>query len=113
MNIYELKLEIEKKLGLSGLSDEGKIEVINDLTENILLNVSIALLPLIPEDARAEFDTVRESGDPEASMAFFSKYIPDFKERAGTVVLQTIEEYQQIMGLPVKSPGVDSGLIAA
>lgn len=116
MNTYALKQEIEKRLGLGGLSAEGKLEVVNELTANILLNVSIALLPRIPEDARAEFDTLREAGDMDATMTFFTKHIPDFSERAEAVVTQTIEEYRTLMGfgpIPAPSSAFASELIAA
>ena len=112
MNVYALKQEIEKKLCLGGLSEEGKATVLTELTGNILLNVSIALLSRIPEEARAEFDTLRQGEDMEALMAFFTKHIPDFADRAGDVAAQTIEEYRQIMGLTPAPSSVEAGLLA-
>lgn len=64
--------------GIDGEPDETKAYLVDQLLENIAGRVFLEAGRVIPEDKRAEFNTLAESGEPDAIADFLAPYISDF-----------------------------------
>jgi hypothetical protein len=65
------------ELGLDGMSPDAQAEFLEVIGTNILLNVTIEIIKLLPHEARPQFESYIESGDVNGLRQFLLPYIPD------------------------------------
>ncbi|PIR46565.1 MAG: hypothetical protein COV07_03610 [Candidatus Vogelbacteria bacterium CG10_big_fil_rev_8_21_14_0_10_45_14] len=97
MNTYALKQELEKHLGIDELTEAGRAEIVEGLTENMILAIMAEVLPRIPEDARPEFEKLQSEGDTEGVLAFYAKHVPDFQTIMQETASQVVLEYRALL----------------
>ncbi len=77
MNNNELRDILVAELGIGELPAEAQEEIVSKLGEIILKSVTVAIFEKLPQEARAEFETITASGDDERVQEFLAKNIPD------------------------------------
>jgi len=95
----ELRKIILKDLKIDFLKPEIQDEILAKLGENIIKRISLVVLEALPEEARAEFDNISQSGDQEKMQQFLKAQIPDFEKLIYETIKKTIEEYKMLAGI--------------
>ncbi len=77
MDNKELRDILIAELGIGELPLEAQNEIVSKLGEIILKSVTVAIFEKLPQEARAEFEAITDSGDNERVQEFLAKNIPD------------------------------------
>ncbi|PIR58075.1 MAG: hypothetical protein COU71_00560 [Parcubacteria group bacterium CG10_big_fil_rev_8_21_14_0_10_38_31] len=97
MQQEEIKNTLIEELGLSSLSDENKDIVISKFGENLLKRVTAIALSKLPEEARAEFESLSQEGDNDKMHNFLKAKIPEVEELIQTEIKEGIAEFKNIV----------------
>lgn len=81
------------ELGLSGLPEGKKIELLSQMTESVLKRITIAVLEKLSTQDAEEFEKLRESEDPERIDKFLKEKIPNYE----TMVRDIISDFKNEM----------------
>jgi len=99
MDITKLKENIEKELGLTGLPDAVKNEIVAMLGENCLKRASLAILERLTDGGRAEFEKIAQSGDYEKASKYAAAAIPDFENFIKGEISAEIADFKRRSGV--------------
>lgn len=93
----QLKQELLQELGLEGLPEEKRAELLTAMTESLLKRITVRILEELSEEDREDFDTIRESNDPEQIREFLTNRIEGYDEMVDGVVSDFKEEMKANM----------------
>jgi len=112
MDTNNIRQKIEELLGLDLLAPEGKEMVISDLTENIMMNIALEVFSRLPDNAKAEYEKLKEAGDSDGVVKLFTDNIPEFEKIVNEAIERTINEYRDLMGLVPSNVDMKPSLLA-
>jgi len=93
----EIKNTLIEQLGLSSLSEENKDIIISRFGESLLKRIVAVTLEKLPEEARAEFDTLSMEGDNDKMHDFLQSKIPGVEELIQVEIKKGVEEFRDIV----------------
>jgi DNA modification methylase len=81
-----------KEFGLESLPEESRQKLLQTMTESLLKRLTLRILEELPEEARGEFEKVRDEEDPKKTEAFLRSNLEDYDGLAEKTVMEFKQE---------------------
>lgn len=91
----KLKQNIIEELGLADLPEETQAKLLVGMTESILKRITLRVWEELPESDRAEFEKVRETGEPEKIDEFLREKISNYDKMLQEAIAEFKEEMKE------------------
>ena len=89
----KLQQNILEELGLTDLPEETQTKLLTGMTESILKRITLRIYEELPENERAEFQKIRDTGEPEKIDEYLHDKIPGYEKK----LQEVIEEFKEEM----------------
>ncbi|MEA3292895.1 MAG: DUF5663 domain-containing protein [Patescibacteria group bacterium] len=93
MNKKIIQENIIEEFGLNDLPEEKQTELLTMMTESLLKRITIKVLEQLSKKDKKEFDSVRETSDPDEINKFLKSKIDNYDE----MVEETVKEFKEEM----------------